>query len=69
MATNGAHAPFTPQNVLAGMVTMRGGDSSKKEAAMDYLFKFQKSVRTNLASLQRPVPASTDAWCSKMLGR
>jgi len=66
MATNGALAPFTPQNVLAAMVTMRGGDSSKKEVAMDYLFKFQKSVST---PLQQPGGTVPNARCSKMLGR
>jgi len=27
------------------MVTMRGADPQKKEVAMDYLLKFQRSVR------------------------
>lgn len=44
MASNGAAEVFTPENVLAGMVTMRGSDASKKTAAMDYLARFQKSV-------------------------
>lgn len=34
---------FSPENVLAGMVTMRGNDASKKKIAMDYLARFQKS--------------------------
>ncbi|CAK7198808.1 Nuclear import receptor [Sporothrix eucalyptigena] len=43
MASNGAPETFTPENVLAAMVTMRGNDASKKTAAMDYLARFQKS--------------------------
>ncbi|EFX05450.1 mRNA transport regulator [Grosmannia clavigera kw1407] len=43
MASESAAEVFSPQNVLAGMVTMRGHDASKKKAAMDYLAKFQKS--------------------------
>ena len=51
MATNGAQDVFTPENVLAAMATMRGGDSDKKKVAMDYLGKFQKTVRCNARSL------------------
>ncbi|OAA56936.1 mRNA transport regulator [Niveomyces insectorum RCEF 264] len=43
MASDGTADVFTPQNVLDGMVTMRGNDASKKTAAMDYLSRFQKS--------------------------
>ncbi|ERT02591.1 hypothetical protein HMPREF1624_00891 [Sporothrix schenckii ATCC 58251] len=43
MASNGAAEVFTPDDVLAAMVTMRGSDASKKTAAMDYLARFQKS--------------------------
>lgn len=45
MATNGSPESFAPETVLAAMATMRGGDAGKKKAAMDYLGKFQKSVR------------------------
>lgn len=44
MATNGAPDSFSPETILAAMTTMRGGEPSKKKAAMDYLSKFQKSV-------------------------
>lgn len=45
MATNGAPDSFSPGTILAAMTTMRGGEPNKKKAAMDYLSKFQKSVR------------------------
>lgn len=44
MASESAAEVFSPQNVLAGMVTMRGNDPAKKKVAMDYLARFQKSV-------------------------
>jgi hypothetical protein len=46
MATNGSSDSFAPDTILAAMTTMRGGEPEKKKAAMDYLTKFQKSVRT-----------------------
>lgn len=46
MATNGAQQAFGLANVLQAMLTMRGGDSDKKERATKYLGEFQKSVRT-----------------------
>lgn len=47
MAANGAPHSFAPDTILAAMATMRGGEAEKKKVAMDYLGKFQKSVRTN----------------------
>jgi hypothetical protein len=44
MASAATQVPVSPETVLAAMVTMRGSDSSKKKAAMDYLTNFQKSV-------------------------
>lgn len=48
MATNGAPDSFAPDTILAAMTTMRDGSPDKKKAAMDYLGRFQKSVRTVL---------------------
>ncbi len=48
MASNGAQNAFTAQNVLTAMLTMRSHEAEKKKAAMDYLTKFQKSVRISL---------------------
>lgn len=48
MASNGSNDAFTPDTVLAAMTTMRGGEPDKKKVAMDYLSRFQKSVRTAL---------------------
>lgn len=45
MAANGAQDVFTPDNVLQAMLAMRGQDREKKVFAMEYLDKFQKSVR------------------------
>jgi hypothetical protein len=45
MATAATQISVSPETVLAAMVTMRGPESSKKKVAMDYLTKFQKSVR------------------------
>lgn len=45
MASNGVQEVFTVPNILAAMQTMRSGDTEKKKVAMDYLGKFQKSVR------------------------
>lgn len=44
MASNGPET-FAVSNVLAAMLTMRSGDTEKKKAAVDYLARFQKSVR------------------------
>lgn len=46
MASNGGPDSFAPETILAALTTMRGGEPDKKKAAMDYLGKFQKSVRT-----------------------
>lgn len=45
MASNGASEAFSPDSVLVAMATMRTGEPDKKKAAMEYLNKFQKSVR------------------------
>lgn len=44
MASNSAADAMSPDAVLAAMMTMRGGDATRKQAAMDYLSSFQKSV-------------------------
>ncbi|TGJ79336.1 hypothetical protein E0Z10_g9429 [Xylaria hypoxylon] len=44
MATNGAQQAFVLADVLQAMLTMRGGDSDKKEKATKYLGEFQKST-------------------------
>lgn len=44
MATNGAQQTFVLADVLQAMLTMRGGDSDKKERATKYLGEFQKST-------------------------
>ncbi|KAJ8119787.1 hypothetical protein ONZ43_g3336 [Nemania bipapillata] len=44
MATNGAQQAFVLADVLQAMLTMRGGDSDKKERATKYLGEFQKST-------------------------
>jgi hypothetical protein len=49
MASNGVPGDFSVANVLAAMSTMKATDSGKKQAAMDYLGKFQKSVRSALS--------------------
>ncbi|KAH8158468.1 hypothetical protein CIB48_g9779, partial [Xylaria polymorpha] len=43
MATNGAQQAFVLADVLQAMLTMRGGDSDKKERATKFLGEFQKS--------------------------
>lgn len=50
MASNGVPEDFSVPNVLAAMLTMRSGDNDKKKIAVDYLGRFQKSVRISLAS-------------------
>lgn len=57
MATNGSQEGFTPQNILTAMITMRGGDASKKKAAMDFLGKFQKSVSRRAHSFSPFIPS------------
>ncbi|GAP91910.1 putative exportin 1-like protein [Rosellinia necatrix] len=44
MAANGAQQAFPLADVLQAMLTMRGGDSDKKERATNYLGEFQKST-------------------------
>jgi len=44
MASTGALGDFAVPNVLGALLTMRTGGSDKKQAAMDYLAKFQKTV-------------------------
>ncbi|KAI0966504.1 exportin 1-like protein [Xylaria arbuscula] len=44
MAPNGAQQAFSLADVLQATLTMRGGDSSKKEKATKYLGEFQKST-------------------------
>ncbi|KAI2624802.1 exportin 1-like protein [Xylaria nigripes] len=44
MATNGAQQAFVLEDVLQAMLTMRGGDSDRKERATKYLGEFQKST-------------------------
>ena len=58
MASNSSNDSFTPDTILAAMTTMRGGEPDKKKAAMDYLSKFQKSVRTALRHGNRPDASS-----------
>ncbi|CRK16321.1 hypothetical protein BN1708_017479, partial [Verticillium longisporum] len=43
MAANGAQGSYTPENVLAAVVTMRGGEREAKKQAHEYLERFQKS--------------------------
>jgi len=45
MASNGASAAFAPADVLNAMETMRGSEEQLKKEAMEYLERFQKSVR------------------------
>ena len=52
MATNGAQQTFVLADVLQAMLTMRGGDSDKKERATKYLGEFQKSVRPPLVLMR-----------------
>lgn len=44
MASNGAQAAYTPENVLAAVVAMRGTEREAKKQAHEYLERFQKSV-------------------------
>lgn len=44
MATNGAQEAFAPSDVLAAVMTMRGGEQDTKKQAHEYLERFQKSV-------------------------
>lgn len=46
MATNGTPDSFAPPDVLAAVMTMRGGEAEAKKSAHAYLERFQKSVRT-----------------------
>lgn len=50
MATNGAQDAFAPADVLAAVLTMRGGEQESKKKAHEYLEQFQKSVRTPTAT-------------------
>ncbi|KAH6681136.1 karyopherin [Plectosphaerella plurivora] len=43
MASNGAQAAYTPENVLAAVVAMRGTEREAKKQAHEYLERFQKS--------------------------
>jgi transportin-3 len=43
MATNGAQEAFAPDDVLAAVMTMRGGEQESKKKAHEYLERFQKS--------------------------
>ncbi|KAF7549554.1 hypothetical protein G7Z17_g6289 [Cylindrodendrum hubeiense] len=43
MATNGAQEAFAPPDVLAAVMTMRGGEQEAKKQAHEYLERFQKS--------------------------
>lgn len=45
MATNGGEEAFAPTDVLAAVMTMRGGEQESKKKAHEYLERFQKSVR------------------------
>lgn len=45
MATNGNQETFAPDDVLAAVMTMRGGEQESKKKAHEYLERFQKSVR------------------------
>jgi transportin-3 len=45
MASNGPQDTFAVPSVLAAMLTMRSSDTEKKKVAVDYLGRFQKSVR------------------------
>ena len=55
MASNGAQEAFTPTDVLAAVMTMRGSDGSAKTKAHEYLELFQKSVRPLRRLLSRPL--------------
>ncbi|KFH44036.1 hypothetical protein ACRE_052070 [Hapsidospora chrysogenum ATCC 11550] len=43
MATNGSEEAFAPADVLAAVMTMRGGEQENKKKAHEYLERFQKS--------------------------
>ena len=45
MASNGAPADFSVPNILAAVLTMRGGDADKKKVAVDYLRTLQNVSR------------------------
>ena len=47
MATNGSEEAFAPADVLAAVMTMRGGEQENKKKAHEYLERFQKSVRSH----------------------
>lgn len=49
MASNGPQGSYTPENVLAAVVAMRGTERDAKEQAHKYLEGFQKSVRSRSA--------------------
>ncbi|KAK3948697.1 armadillo-type protein [Pseudoneurospora amorphoporcata] len=70
MASNGAADGFTTPNVLQAMLTMRGGDSSTKKAAMDYLQNFQKSNEawtTTISILQGSPEAEAQLFAATTL--
>lgn len=51
MATNGTVESFAPPDVLAALMTMRGGETEAKKTAHAYLERFQKSVCPSLTAL------------------
>lgn len=68
MATPGAQDVFTPDNILQAMLTMRSPDREKKKVAMEYLDKFQKSVRCYYRPSSRQQTNSVVFACRWMLG-
>ena len=69
MASNGVPGDFSVANVLAAMSTMRATDSDRKQAAMDYLGKFQKSVCSPYRANAHPVDKRSLTVYRKMPGR
>ncbi|KAK1752159.1 armadillo-type protein [Echria macrotheca] len=70
MASNGAPADFSIPNVLAAVLTMRGGDAEKKKVAVDYLSKFQKSKDawpTTISILQTSTEADVQLFAATTL--
>lgn len=56
MATNGDQQAFAPTDVLAAVLTLRGGEQQAKEKAHEYLQSFQKSVRAGLEQISLGFP-------------
>ncbi|CAJ2512913.1 Uu.00g010320.m01.CDS01 [Anthostomella pinea] len=70
MATNGAQQTYHPEEVLQAMLTMRGGDSDKKQKAHEYLGGFQKSTgawTTTITILQSNAEADAKLFAATTL--